>query len=63
VLQSVLRDALGSRDASGRISREQTSERIIAVWGKQPEAVARSPIQILNDKGRSLQESDTAHLR
>jgi hypothetical protein len=61
--QRLSSNALGSRDASGRISREQTSERIVAAWGKQPEVVARSPIQILNDKGRSLQESDTAHLR
>src|ERR1039457_4491072 len=45
-------NALGSRNASGRISREQTSERIVAVWGKRPEVVARLPIQIVNDKGR-----------
>ena len=47
----VPRNALGSRNASGRISREQTSERIVTVWGKPPEVVARLPIQIVNDKG------------
>ena len=49
--RSVLGNAVGSRNASGRISREQTSERIVAVWGKGPEVVARLPIQIMNDKG------------
>jgi hypothetical protein len=39
----------------GRISREQTSERIVAVWGKRPEVVARLAIQIVNDKGRYRQ--------
>jgi hypothetical protein len=29
---SVLKNARGSRNANGRISREQTSERIVAVW-------------------------------
>src|SRR2546429_624922 len=45
-------NALGSRNATGRISREQTSERIVAVWGKRPEFVARLPTQMVNDKGR-----------
>jgi hypothetical protein len=31
--RSVPVNALGSRSANGRISREQTSERIVAVWG------------------------------
>lgn len=51
-LYLVTRNALGSRNATGRISREQTSERIAAVWGKRPEFVARLPTQIVNDKGR-----------
>src|ERR1700724_799539 len=55
----VLINALGSRNVSGRISREQTSERIVAVWGKRPEVVARLPIQIVNDKGRYRQDSVT----
>jgi len=48
----VTRNALGSRNACGRIPRVQTSERIVAVWGKRVEVVARWPIQIVNDKGR-----------
>jgi hypothetical protein len=53
-------NALGSRNAIGRISREQTSERIVAVWGKRPEVVARLPIQIVNDKGRYRQHREMA---
>ena len=60
---SVAINALGSRNASGRISREQTSERIVAVWGKRPEVVARSPIQIVNDKGRYRQHRAQSRLR
>jgi hypothetical protein len=43
-------NALGSRNANGRLSQEQTSERIVAVWGKRPNA--RLPAQVANDKGR-----------
>jgi hypothetical protein len=50
--RSVPTNALGSRNATGRISWEQTSERIVAVWGKRPGFVARLPTQIVNDKGR-----------
>ncbi len=51
-------NALGSRNATGRISREQTSERIVAVWGKRPEFVARLPTQMVNDKGRYHDAAD-----
>jgi hypothetical protein len=57
----IMINALGSRNASGRISREQTSERIVAVWGNRPEVVARSPIQIVNDKGRYRQDRAIAN--
>src|SRR5260370_1178619 len=59
----VTTNALGSRNATGRISREQTSERIVAGWGKRPKFVPRLPIQIMNDEGRSHQQSQAPFLR
>jgi hypothetical protein len=58
--QRLSSNALGSRNASGSISREQPSERIVAAWGKRPEVVARLPIQIENDKGRCPQQRGIA---
>jgi hypothetical protein len=39
----VLGNGLGSRNATGRISWEQTPERIVAVCGKRPECPLASP--------------------
>ena len=59
-----LTNALGSRNADWRISREQTSERVVAAWYKDANVGnVGLPTQIVNDKGRYLQESDTAHSR
>lgn len=50
--QRLSSNALVSRNANWRISREQTSERIVAVWDK--DANVRLPTQMVNDKGRQL---------
>ena len=54
ICELVPRNAVGSRNANGRISRGQTSERIIAVWGKRPEWKLANPNR--NDQGRYRQQ-------